>query len=74
MPDQPTMLKMMGDIMLKVSRLDPKPGLFGRRKSSHAVAQSPFAGRIGGNQEFVLSRDDEAAEEVLKKLPDAVRV
>lgn len=38
----------------------------------YTVASSPFAGRIGGNQEFVISSRDHDAGEVLKKLPDAV--
>lgn len=38
----------------------------------YAVASSPFAGRIGGNQEFVVTDQDDDASEVLKKLPDAV--
>lgn len=36
------------------------------------VSSSPFAGRIGGNQEFVVTSEDDDASEVLKKLPDAV--
>lgn len=38
----------------------------------YAVSSSPFAGRIGGNQEFVVTSEDEDASELLKKLPDAV--
>lgn len=44
-----------------------------RRASRYEVASSPFAGRIGGNQEFVVTDQDHDASEVLKKLPDAVR-
>jgi hypothetical protein len=43
-------------------------GFFGRRRARQIVASSPFAGRIGGNQEFVASGDDS----ILKKQPDAV--
>ena len=48
---------------------------FRRRVTGHrdAVASAPFAGRIGGNQEFIAIGDDEATEEILKKQPDAVR-
>lgn len=42
------------------------------RRRSAAVRQTPFAGRIGGNQEFVADGDDEDTEELLKKQPDAV--
>ncbi|KAJ5150084.1 hypothetical protein N7448_001662 [Penicillium atrosanguineum] len=31
----------------------------------------PFAGRIGGNQELVLDRDDPRSAEILEKAPDA---
>lgn len=44
-----------------------------RSRLDYAVASSPFAGRIGGNQEFVVTTSDDDASEVLKKLPDAVR-
>lgn len=44
-----------------------------RARLDYAVASSPFAGRIGGNQEFVVTGRDDDANEVLKKLPDAVR-
>ena len=39
----------------------------------HSIASAPFAGRIGGNQEFIATGDDEATEEILKRQPDAVR-
>lgn len=42
------------------------------RRLNYAVASAPFAGRIGGNQEFVVSSRDDDAGDVLKKLPDAV--
>jgi hypothetical protein len=32
---------------------------------------APFAGRLGGNQEFVVDRSDPQNEELLKKVPDA---
>jgi hypothetical protein len=32
---------------------------------------SPFVGRLGGNQEFVLDRNDSANAELLKEQPDA---
>ncbi len=44
-------------------------GFFEQAKSRE-VASTPFAGRIGGNQEFIASRDDER----LKKQPDAVYI
>lgn len=43
-----------------------------RRNVQEAVRQAPFAGRIGGNQEFVTLGDDEESEAILKKQPDAV--
>ena len=35
------------------------------------IAEIPFAGRIGGNQEFTVSQDSSDAESVLEKQPDA---
>ncbi len=32
---------------------------------------TPFAGRLGGNQEFTLDRDDPENVELLKRTPDA---
>ena len=49
------------------------PPAFSRLMSMHRVASAPFAGRIGGNQEFIATGDDEATEEILKRQPDAVR-
>ena len=43
-------------------------GFYGQSKLRLEVASSPFAGRIGGNQEFVAPHDDER----LKKQRDAV--
>lgn len=34
-------------------------------------AAQPFAGRIGGNQELVLDRDDPENAELLRRIPDA---
>lgn len=31
----------------------------------------PFAGRVGGNQDFVVDRNDPRNEKVLEKVPDA---
>lgn len=46
-------------------------GLRSRRPNS--IKSVPFAGRIGGNQEFVETGDSAESEEILKKQPDAVR-
>lgn len=43
-----------------------------RRRKRNAVANTPFAGRIGGNQAFVATDDSEETEEILRKQPDAV--
>ena len=32
---------------------------------------APFIGRLGGNQAFVLNRNDPASENILQKAPDA---
>lgn len=34
-------------------------------------ANIPFAGRLGGNQDFVVDRSDPCNAELLKKVPDA---
>ncbi|KAJ6083205.1 MIP transporter [Penicillium canescens] len=34
-------------------------------------ATHPFAGRVGGNQDFIVDRNDPKNVEVLKELPDA---
>ena len=53
----------------------PVPGedaaAFGRprARARQTINSRPFAGRIGGNQEFIASAGD---EEILKKQPDAV--
>lgn len=47
------------------------PASFVRQRKQGDVRSAPFAGRIGGNQEFVASGDD---KELLKKQGlDAVR-
>lgn len=53
---------------------DDDPAAFGRSRArlQNAVASAPFAGRIGGNQEFIADPDDEESQELLKKQPDAV--
>lgn len=49
------------------------PAAFARDRRATAVSELPFAGRIGGNQEFTVSDDSEKTREILKKQPDAVR-
>lgn len=39
-----------------------------------SVTSSGFAGRIGGNQEYIIDSQDDDARELLKKQPDAVRI
>jgi hypothetical protein len=34
-------------------------------------AVTPFAGRLGGNQEFIVDRDDPANAALLQQFPDA---
>lgn len=71
--------KLVVSIMLKTERNvesnteDSAAAMVAQRsRLDYAVSSSPFAGRIGGNQEFVVTSDDDDASEVLKKLPDAV--
>ncbi|KAJ9610556.1 hypothetical protein H2200_005333 [Cladophialophora chaetospira] len=45
-----------------------RPALSRRRRGT---LSTPFAGRLGGNQEFTLDRSDPDNEELLKKMPDA---
>ena len=45
-----------------------------RPKVLGTIRQAPFAGRIGGNQEFVALGDDEESEAILRRQPDAVRL
>lgn len=35
------------------------------------VAIPPFAGRVGGNQDFIVDRNDPRNTKVLEKVPDA---
>lgn len=49
------------------------PAAIGRPRLLQPVSEVPFAGRIGGNQEFTVHGDDEESEAILKKHPDAVR-
>ncbi|OAL28203.1 hypothetical protein AYO20_09531 [Fonsecaea nubica] len=44
--------------------------LAARRRRGGSLS-APFAGRLGGNQEFTLDRSDPQNEELLKKVPDA---
>jgi hypothetical protein len=68
--------------MSKEQRADPElaatghdPASFGlRSRKRQDVATRPFAGRIGGNQEFVVHGDSDDADEILKKQPDAVGI
>ncbi|ETI25992.1 hypothetical protein G647_02769 [Cladophialophora carrionii CBS 160.54] len=46
-----------------------RPNLACRRRLG--TLSSPFAGRLGGNQEFTVDRSDPQNEELLKKVPDA---
>ncbi|EXJ74292.1 uncharacterized protein A1O5_02588 [Cladophialophora psammophila CBS 110553] len=41
-----------------------------RRRRAGSLS-APFAGRLGGNQEFTVDRSDPQNEELLKKVPDA---
>ncbi|KAF2266102.1 MIP transporter [Lojkania enalia] len=61
-----------GDIEL--AEVDSYNGLRQRKRGdSHLppVASRPFAGRIGGNQEFTLSPDSSSFHTVVSKIPDA---
>lgn len=51
---------------------DPASFVQVRPKLRGSIRQAPFAGRIGGNQEFIAIGDDEESEAILKKQPDAV--
>ena len=49
------------------------PNILRRRaRPLQPVRQAPFAGRIGGNQEFVAIAGDEETEALLSRQPDAV--
>ena len=51
---------------------DPAAFAGTRRHTIAAVSELPFAGRIGGNQEFTVSEDSEKGREILRRQPDAV--
>ncbi|KAH8693240.1 aquaporin-like protein [Talaromyces proteolyticus] len=42
-----------------------------RHTNSSTSVQTPFAGRIGANQEFTVDKDDSEYAELLKNVPDA---
>jgi glycerol uptake facilitator-like aquaporin len=42
-----------------------------RRRATSPSLATPFAGRLGGNQEFTLDRNDPSNQELLRKVPDA---
>jgi hypothetical protein len=44
----------------------------GRVRIGATISEKPFAGRIGGNQEFTVSNESEEGRNVLEKQPDAV--
>ena len=43
-----------------------------RRRPNTAVAVTAFAGRLGGNQEFIADHDSDSDKSLLQKQPDAV--
>ena len=53
------------------------PGLDDQAQASHARLHlqrsytAPFAGRLGGNQTFIVDRDDVSSAVVLQDVPDA---
>ncbi|KAK4505120.1 hypothetical protein PRZ48_003083 [Zasmidium cellare] len=49
----------------------PQAGVSNARQGK-GVADAQFAGRLGGNQEFIADVNDEDAQSLLKKQPDAV--
>ena len=55
------------------SHLDP-PSHLGREgmRLRPAIANAHFAGRIGGNQEFIADPDSDDTQSLLKRQPDAV--
>ena len=42
-------------------------------RSGRVIAQTQFAGRLGGNQEFVVDPNSEDARSLQEKQPDSVR-
>src|ERR1700761_4375912 len=53
----------------KDPREPPAPLL--RPMAVHTPVVMPFAGRLGGNQEFVVNRDDASNASILQNIPDA---
>ncbi|KAM0715336.1 hypothetical protein Q7P37_008834 [Cladosporium fusiforme] len=51
--------------------INEDPAAFARDRRQASVSELPFAGRIGGNQEFTVSEDSAKGREILKKQPDA---
>ncbi|PNS21176.1 Aquaporin-1 [Sphaceloma murrayae] len=45
-----------------------------RQRRMPGVAEEAFAGRLGGNQEFILDRNDEDTKGLLKRHPDAAPI
>lgn len=43
-----------------------------RRRSTRPLTTTHFAGRVGGNQEFIADKDFDGHDHILKKVPDAV--
>jgi hypothetical protein len=41
------------------------------RHLAHQISSAPFIGRVGGNQAFVLDRDDASNASILQDTPDA---
>ncbi|KAI1618522.1 aquaporin-like protein [Exophiala viscosa] len=63
-PDPPN-----SDTSAARTALQPNPSA--RRRQAESGGMAPFAGRLGGNQSFVLDRFDPANAALLKKVPDA---
>lgn len=52
---------------IELAAVSPNSNLRRRRSTVPQVASRPFAGRIGGNQEFIVNRDDS----ITRTIPDA---
>jgi hypothetical protein len=52
------------------SRLD-QPPTFSSRKHIYRGYSAPFSGRLGGNQAFILDRDNASNAAILQNAPDA---
>lgn len=65
---KPTTKEPEAEIGMPMENHDPASVGQQRLRQRYQVASKPFAGRIGGNQEFVASPDSEE----LQKQPDAV--